>query len=197
MKRVLLSVLFIVLVLGNVAKASSLSDKDVRGFLSNMSKKSQEILNDSKLSSAKKEMEYKKFTEDIVDAKWVSRFILGAHWKEITSEQRANFQDLYKEYLLENYMPKLQDYNKDIVVLKVEKQRDKVFMAQTKTKDPNNKDINVNFRIIENEGKLYITDIIPEGISFIGSQRSDVDNAITQKGYDNFIKELKGKIRKK
>lgn len=190
-------VLFIVLIIVNVAKATTLNNKDVEGFLSTMSKKSQEILTNKNFSSSQKEAEYKKFTENIVDAKWVARFILGNHWKEITSQQRVDFQELYKEYLLENYMPKLQDYNKDLNIIKIEKQREKVFMAQTKTKDPNNKDVNVNFRIIDNDGKLYITDIIPEGISFIGSQRSDIDNAITQKGFDNFMKELKGKIKNK
>ena len=49
--------------------------------------------------------------------------------------------------------------------------------------------------LLERDNNLYITDIIPEGISFISSQRTEIDSALTQKGYDEFIEDLKSKIK--
>ncbi len=189
-------VLFFTFIATAFAETNTITNKDVENFIKNMGNQSQEILNNPKLSEQQKETEYRKFTENIVDSNWVARFILGNHWKELTNNQRTEFQTLYKEYLLENYMPKLKDYNKDLEVNKIVKQKDTVYMVYTITKDTNDRDINVNFRVIVKNNNLYITDIIPEGISFISSQRSDINSALSQNGYEKFIEQLKQKINK-
>lgn len=197
MKKILFLSIFCIVFLINSFANATINEKNVEMFVKNMATESQKILSNSKLNKKQKEGEYRKFTENIVDSKWVARFILGNHWRTLTQNQKDEFQSLYKEYLLENYMPKLKDYNKDLTIEKIVKQKEKVYMVITKTRDPNDRLVNVNFRIIENNNKLYITDIIPEGISFIGSQRTDVNASINQNGFDNFIKQLKTKINNK
>lgn len=197
MKKIyVISIFFVAFLINSFANAA-VTENDVEKFVKNMGTQSQKILNDSKLSEKQKELDYRKFTENIVDSNWVARFILGNHWRDLTPAQREEFQNLYREYLLENYMPKLKDYNKDLNIEKIVKQKEKVYMVSTKTKDINDRIINVDFRVIEKNGELYITDIIPEGISFIGSQRSDVNSSINTNGYDKFIKQLKDKINSK
>lgn len=196
MKKFCLVVVFFMSMLSaSFASSSSITNKDVEQFIKNMSGSSQSILNNKNLTARQQEDEYKVFTEGIVDTNWVARFILGNYWKEITPQQRTEFQVLYKEYLLGNYMPKLKNYNKELIITKIEKQRETVYMVYTRTKDADNRNIDVNFRLIEKENKLFITDIIPEGISFISSQRTDVGTSIMKNGYDNFIKDLKVKIK--
>ena len=199
MKKNIFKILFfITLFIVNVnAENKVITENDVKTFITNMSIKSNSILNNTETTDIQKETEYKKFAGEIVDSNYVARFILATHWRTLTTEQKQEFQELYKEYLLENYMPKLKDYNQDLVVNKIEKIRDKVYIAQTNTKDKDGRLVNVNFRVIENNGQLYIIDIIPEGISFISSQRTDVNNSISKNGYNEFIKELKSKIKNK
>jgi len=189
---VILSLLFTL----NVANATQLGNKDVEKFIDDMSKNSQSILNNKSYTDQKRKEEYKKFSDTIVDSQWVAKFVLGAYWKQINETQQKEFLELYRDYLLENYIPKLKDYNKDIHITKIENPKDGVYMVSTKTKDKTDRDINVDFRLIAKNDKLLITDIIPEGISFIGNQRSDVSSTISQKGYNNFIKDLKTKIHK-
>lgn len=194
-KFYIISIFFITFLINSLANATAtITEKDVEKFVKNMGTQSQKILNNSKLSEEQKEVDYKNFTENIIDSNWVARFILGNHWRDITQAQREEFQNLYREYLLENYMPKLKDYNKDLNIEKIVKQKENVYMVSTKTKDTNDRLINVDFRVIEKSGQLYITDIIPEGISFIGSQRSDVNSSIDQNGYKKFVEQLKTKI---
>jgi phospholipid transport system substrate-binding protein len=180
----------------NIANATDLTDKDVEHFIDNMSKTSQNILDNKSLSEQQKKEKYKDFTNDIVESNWVAKFVLGGYWRQINQDQQNEFLRLYKDYLLSNYMPKLEDYNKDIDVQKIERPKQFVYMVLTKTKDKTGRDINVEFRLIDEDGKLFITDIIPEGVSFIGNQRSDIGASITQNGYNNFIKDLKSKVNK-
>ena len=187
---------FITLFIVNVnAENKVITENDVETFITNMSTKSNSILNNTEMTELQKETEYKNFTGEIVDSDYVARFILATNWRTLTTEQQQEFQTLYKEYLMENYIPKLKDYNQDLTVNKIEKLRDKVYIAQTTTKDKDGRLVNVNFRVIEKNGELYIIDIIPEGISFISSQRTDVNNSISKNGYNGFIKELKSKIK--
>ncbi len=180
----------------NMANAAELNNTDVENFINDMSKTSQSILNNTSLSEQKKKDDYKDFTDRIVDSDWVAKFVLGVYWKQINQEQQAEFLKLYKDYLLDNYMPKLKDYNKDIYIKKIESPRQYVYIVSTRTKDKTDRDINVDFRLIEKDGKLFIIDIIPEGISFISNQRSDVGAAISKNGYNNFLKDLRGKVAK-
>ena len=195
-KNIFKILVFITLFIVNVnAENKVITENDVETFITNMSTKSNSILNNTETTDIQKEIEYKNFTGEIVDSDYVARFILATNWRTLTVEQQQEFQTLYKEYLMENYIPKLKDYNQDLTVNKIEKLRDKVYIAQTTTKDKDGRLINVNFRVIEKNGELYIIDIIPEGISFISSQRTDVNNSISKNGYNGFIKELKSKIK--
>lgn len=199
MKKNIFKILcFIVLFALNAnAENKVITESDVKTFITNMSAKSNNILNNKQTTEQQKEQEYQKFAGEIVDSNYVARFILATNWRTLTPEQQNEFQVLYKEYLLENYMPKLKDYNQDLSVNKVEKLRDKVYIAQTTTKDKDGRLVNVGFRVIEKNGQLYIIDIIPEGISFISSQRTDVNNSISMNGYDKFLEDLKNKIKNK
>ena len=194
MKKLVI-VLSLLLTLGT-AKAANVCNKDVEKFIDDMSKNSQSILNNKAYTEQQRKDEYKTFSDGIVDSKWVAKFVLGAYWRQINETQQKEFLELYRDYLLENYIPKLKDYNKDIHILKIENPKEGLYMVSTKTKDKTDRDINVDFRLIAKDEKLLITDIIPEGISFIGNQRSDVGSAISQKGYNSFIKDLKTKISK-
>ena len=197
-KNILKTLFFITLFIVNVnAENKVITENDVKTFITNMSIKSNSILNNTEMTDIQKETAYKNFTGEIVDSDYVARFILATNWRTLTVEQQQEFQNLYKEYLMENYIPKLKDYNQDLTVNKIEKLRDKVYIAQTTTKDKDGRLVNVNFRVIEKNGELYIIDIIPEGISFISSQRTDVNNSISKNGYNEFIKELKNKIKNK
>ena len=167
----------------------------MKNFVINISTKSSQILNNPELNEQQKEIEYKNFTNTVIDSNWVAKFILGSNWKNLNLEQKEEFTTLYKEYLLQNYMPKLKDYSNSLSITKIEKIKEQVYLAYTKTKDKDDRSVNVNFRIIEKYGNLYIIDIIPEGISFISSQRTDVNSSITKNGYNKFIEELKQKIK--
>ena len=184
------------LVLSFSVNAGNFTEKDVEKFITDMGTQSKNILSNTKLTAKELDSQYKKFTDKIVDSEWVARFILSQHYKQLTQAQRDEFTKLYKEYLLENYIPKLKDYNKDLKVSKINKQKDTVYMVYTTTKDGAGRNVNVNFRVIERNNKLLITDIIPEGISFISSQRTDINSALTNQGYNKFIESLKKKINK-
>ena len=193
MKKILVSILLFIIILNNYA-FSKIENEDIKNFLNNVSKEFNKI-NNSKNSKLEKDVEYKKYTTEIIDSYWISRFILGSHWKDLDKNQRKEFHNLYKEYLILNYMSKLQEFSFKLVINKIEKIKDNVYMINCTVKDNKNRDININFRLSTKDDKMLITDIIPEGISFIGTQRTEIDSAINRLSYNDFIIDLKNKIK--
>ncbi len=169
-------------------------DVEIKTFISQITKTTEEILNDKSLTEEQQEVKFNDFASGIVDSKWISRFILGANWKTLTPEQQNEFETLYKEYLLKNYISSLKDYNTNLYVYKINSTRKNIYMVHTKTKDTRGKLIDVIFRLTSKDNKFYITDIIPEGISFISNQRTEVDSSISANGFDGFMEELKKRL---
>ena len=152
------------------------------------------------MSQKEKNNKFKSYTSEIIDSVWISKFILGNHYKELNVNQRKDFHNLYKEYLVLNYMPKIQDYNSGLTIKSIKKTKN-AYIASCVTKDKTNKNVNVDFRLsyktdkTSNTEKFYITDIIPEGISFISSQRTEIDANLSKVGFDSFMKDLKTKVK--
>ena len=54
---------------------------------------------------------------DSFNLELTSQFVLGKFWNEATPEQRAEFQDLFTEYLLNNYARHIGSYKAETLVV--------------------------------------------------------------------------------
>jgi ABC-type transporter MlaC component len=89
----------------------------------------------------------------------------------------------------------LRDYNKDFNITKNIEKGNGVYVVSITTKDKMEKLVNVDFRVVDKNGKLLITDVIPEGISFIGGQRTEIKSEIDKKGFKTFMADLTNKTK--
>ena len=60
-----------------------ITSDDVKNFVINISTQSSQILNNPELNEQQKEIEYKNFTNTVIDSNWVAKFILGSNWKTL------------------------------------------------------------------------------------------------------------------
>ena len=49
--------------------------------------------------------------DNIIDAEWMARFVLGKHFKTLNKDQQQNFIKIYREYLVKIYAPKIKGYS--------------------------------------------------------------------------------------
>jgi ABC-type transporter MlaC component len=179
----------------NIAFAENIANAEsVESFVNNISIKSTEILSNKTDSDEKKNNKYLDFVDTIVDSDWISKFVLGSYAKQLKQDEFEEFKKLYKKYLLKNYIYKLKDYSERIKIVKVVNKDNNVSIVTIIAQDNMGVDINVDFRIVKKNDKFLVTDIIPEGISFIGSQRTDIGNTFKKDGFNNLINNLKLKV---
>lgn len=134
--------------------------------------------------------------EESIDFKWVSRYVLGNKYRNFTEQQRSNFTKLYKEFLINAYGPKFDNYKaKSFKIDDIEEKKRYNLVKSTLEINDGSK-VSFAFRIKKNkiDNKFKIIDVIVEKVSLITTQKSEFSSAITQNGIDNFLKKMQEKV---
>lgn len=196
MKKILPIILFLFFSSQSFAQNQDKTTQ-VKDFVNDIGNKIIKTADDKKLSTEQRKTKIIALIDGVIDADWIARFVLGKSYKTISDENKATFTKLYREFMINTYGPKFQNYNgKRFDVIDVSEQNGfYVAKAEFLPKDSNTP-ISVAFRVKERSGKLVILDFIAEGVSLIETQRSEFNSAIAQKGIDNFLKDLKERTEK-
>ena len=170
-------------------------DEMVKKFVQIIGDQIIETAKDKKLNEVQKKQKIIDITDKSSDTKWIGRFVLGKHYKTASEEQRKNFMELYREFMINTYGPKFSDYDgKKFSVNSVEKQSGFYLVKSEFIPKNSNSVIFIDFRVRESDGVFSIVDYIAEGVSLIETQRSEFNSSINEKGLDNFLSNLKQKI---
>jgi phospholipid transport system substrate-binding protein len=196
MKNILLGIVFIFFTSSALAQDNTKLDQ-VKVFINEVGSQIIKSADDKKLSVAQRKAKIISVIDESIDADWIARFVLGKNYRTMSEEHKAAFTKLYRDFMINTYGPKFQSYNgKRFDVTDVTEQNGfYIAKAEFLPKD-SNAAILVSFRVKERANKLVILDFIAEGISLIETQRSEFNSAISQKGVDKFLEELKNRIEK-
>ena len=102
--------------------------------------------------------------DNIIDAEWMARFVLGKHFKTLNKDQQQNFIKIYREYLVKIYAPKIKGYSglKFNIIQALE--QGNFIIVKAEFFPLNGNKINMNFKIKQKEEKSKIVDFIAEGV---------------------------------
>ncbi len=131
-----------------------------------------------------------------VDTEWMSRFVLGHYYRQATPAQLKKYKDLYRQYVLESYVPKFRQYTGEkFQITAARAEGDSEYVVQTEILRPNQESVRVDYRLAGKGGALKIVDIIVEGVSLINTQRSEFGSVISREGFDSLITKLDGMVK--
>lgn len=200
MKNVLFTAIFI-LFSSQISSSALAQDtnklEQVKVFINEVGNQIIKSADDKKSSAEQRKAKIISVIDSAIDADWISRFVLGKNYKTMSEENKVIFTKLYRDFMINTYGPKFQNYNgKRFDVTEVTEQNGFYIAKAEFLPKKSNAAILVSFRVKERAGKLVILDFIAEGISLIETQRSEFNSAISQKGIDKFLEDLKNRIEK-
>lgn len=178
------------------AQSKKIANQDIADFVQKIGNDIISIAKKEKISEQKRRQEIINIIDESIDAPWIARFVLGKNYRNASNEQRQKFQNLYREFLINTYGPKFKDYNgRKFTVLSVEDNK-RFYLVRCEFLPQNsNTAIRTDFRAKpKDDGKIAIIDFIAEGISLIETHRSEFDSVISQKGLDEFLKDLTKRV---
>lgn len=147
-------------------------------------------------TSIDKTAKRQKITESIAarfDFRTMSQQILATNWKKANAEQQKRFIQLFSELLQESYVGRIEAYTNEKINFKAEKPDDGRTTIETVIVTPT-AEIPVHYKMLPQQEKWLVYDVVIEGISFIRSYRSTYQDIVKKDGIDGLLNQMSEKI---
>ena len=177
-KNVFVSI-FILLILTNSSWSKSASE-----FISLLSTEASDILS-SKLSDEEKIIRLKKIGEQSVDIKGVGLYTLGKYRKNLSDDQKKQYEELFKDYFLKSFSGRLVGYsNAKIAVLSEEIKNEKYTIVYSKLIGTSERpEVKIDWRVYTKDPENpLIRDLVIEGLSLARTQKEEFNSIIANNG---------------
>jgi len=129
-----------------------------------------------------------------IDYRYASYRILGKHLKKISKEQRAEFVEAMRHYLVRTYSIALAKYKNQEVIFEQEKSTKgkRIIGVKTQIIEQGAPTINVVFQMRKNKktGDWKAFDIVVEGISLLSTKQAELNKKIAREGIEHVTLEL-------
>ena len=119
---------------------------------------------------------------------------LAKNYKDRTDEERKEFTDLFKKLLENSYASKIENYQNETINYLDEKVKGKYALVKTQIirKDAT---IDVDYKLINEDGKWTVYDFVIEEVSLIRNYRSQFSKIIKTESYGALVSKLVKKIK--
>lgn len=115
---------------------------------------------------------------------------LSQHWKKCSPEEKQEFVELFTNILKDTYIGKTDTYSGEKIIYLSERQENDTATVQTKFITKEN-EIAVDYRLLSNQGKWKIYDVIIEGVSLVNNYRSQFHNILLKASYAELVQRLR------
>ncbi len=154
------------------------------------------IIEDPKLKEPAKLMPRRRLLEQVIGERFdyaeMSKRALAANWTPLTSDQRAEFVELFKAFLSDRYAGKIESYSGERTEYLSERLEGSY--AEVRTRLVSSKvELPMDYRMINKAGRWYAYDIIADGVSLVKNYRSQFDKIIRADSYDELVKRLRNR----
>ncbi len=123
-----------------------------------------------------------------------SQFVIGRFWGRAKAEQRAEFKDLFTEYLVNTYATRFEQYRiGTLTVVTSNRVAGGDFLVQT-TIDRSIDTANVVWRVRAWDGEYRVIDILIDGISLALTHRSEFASVIQRDDFEKLLQILRKRI---
>ncbi|MGA1838993.1 MAG: ABC transporter substrate-binding protein [bacterium] len=171
MKRFIVGISLILFFIFPLQVRAGMPTDTVQGYVDHVL----EVLRDPNLQAESSKGVQKKKIEsiagDMFDFAELSKSTLGINWKKLNDRQQGEFIDLYRTILENAYMDRIMSYTDERVVFDNEimfpdnkaEVRSRIITSTT--------EIPIYYRMLSNNGKWKVYDVIIEGVSLIKNYR--------------------------
>lgn len=162
-------------------------------FIRDLGETAMATLRDGSLDLAAREARFRALLERAFDLDFVSRFVLGRHWRRATSEQREEFREAFRDFVLKTYSARLGGYAGERFSIGETREAGRTsVMVRTRIERPSGPPIQADWRV-RTAPECRIIDVTVEGVSMVITHREEMDGVIARQGLDRLVEILRAK----
>ena len=144
---------------------------------------------------AKKE-KISSISQEMFDFTELSKRSLGQNWSKLSPEQQKEFTELYKSLLEDTYADKITTYTDEKLIFGKEIPLSDQTVEVRTTVVTQTSNIPINYRLIEENGRWKVYDVVIEGVSLISNYRSQFREILATKTPEALLETLRKKVGK-
>lgn len=128
------------------------------------------------------------------DIEFIGRFVLGRYWQQSTPEQRADYVQLFGEYLVKTYARRLGGYSGEtFTIVSATPAGEQDVLVRTRIDRPGAPPLFCDWRVRVINSQYKIIDVMVEGISMAVTQRQDFGAVVQQGGMPALLTALRAR----
>jgi len=151
-------------------------------FIQKMGTEAINELTGPNVPQADREVRFRKLLDSHFDMAAISKFVLGRYWRSATEPERADFQRLFEDYVVQSYSVRFGEYSGEGFEGTGSSNDVEGIVVHSKIDRAAAEDIRLDWRLRPADGGFTIVDIIVEGVSMAVTQRSEFASVIQSKG---------------
>lgn len=166
-----MALIFLAGVAGNARSAEA---ETAALFLEGFGAQAIKLLAETQPGEPRRESEMRRLLNEGFDIDFIGRFALSRYWRTASEAEKAEFRQLFEDYLIAAYGRRFGTYNGErFVVGQVIPEEDDRAVVRSDVVRPGGDAMAVNWRVQRREGKWRVIDIMVEGVSMAVTQRSE------------------------
>jgi phospholipid transport system substrate-binding protein len=156
------------------------------------------ILSQQSMSLEEREAAFRVLLHKGFDLDFIGRFVLGTTWRRATPAQRADYLDLFGEFIVKTYAKRLDRFSGEaLVVLKATvagKKRDVI--VSTRIDRPSGPPLKVAWRVRRFDNQDKIIDVLVQGVSMAVTQRQEFASVTRRSGLEGLLQILRARTER-
>jgi phospholipid transport system substrate-binding protein len=155
------------------------------------------ILSDNELKKPdnrdRRRQEIVMVVDERFDFEEITKRSLATHWKKRTPEEKREFVSLFHNLLEKTYMKRIEAYEGEKIIYTDEEIENGYSSVKIKIVSRKNTEALIIFRLHRKNAEWRIYDVVIEGISLVKNYRTQFNQIIRSKSYDELITKLREK----
>ncbi|MDX1974707.1 MAG: ABC transporter substrate-binding protein [Rickettsiales bacterium] len=178
--------------------AYATSADDASAYIQKVANQTLDTIANQKLNKTSRQAKLEKIFSDNVDTAWVGRFVMGAHWRKATDDQKKRYLSAYDTFIVRHYAVRFTEYTGGkfkITGAHDEGNDEYTVSMEIQASENAQEPILLDYRLRKEKAGFRIFDIIIEGVSMITTQRAEFGTVLNEKGIDQLISQLETKSK--
>ena len=182
------------LVAGHYSAGVASLDDGAMAMTQGLVRRSLQILRNTNAPVTQRRRELRAVLEGHFDFAEMSRSALGYHWRTLTPKQREEFTNLFKAFIEDAYLSKIQDYKGQDVQFTRERSLEAGYVEiDSRIVQAGKSPIPVNYLLEQKDGGWMIYDVTVDAISIIANYRNQFNRVINEQGFPKLMSDLRAK----
>jgi phospholipid transport system substrate-binding protein len=149
--------------------------------------------NELKKDDTRRRQALKQAISVIFDYNEMAKRSLGRDWNDRTPAERKQFVDLFATLLENSYADKIESYHHEKIEYINESVDGNYSEVRSRIITPLQDQFSLDYRLINENGKWKVYDVVIEGVSLVSNYRSQFNRIISEHGYAELIKKLEAR----